>query len=57
MSRRLPSLSLAAALLLAVVGVFALGGDSRAANAGVTAVDSPACGPVLSGAGRRRRRR
>jgi branched-chain amino acid transport system substrate-binding protein len=50
-SRRLPTLSLAAALLLAVVGVFALGGHSRAASAGVTAVDSPACGPVLSGTG------
>jgi branched-chain amino acid transport system substrate-binding protein len=51
LSRRLPILSLAAALLLAVIGVLALGGDSRAANAGVTAVDSPACGPVLSGTG------
>ena len=48
-SSRLPILSLAAALLLAVVGVFALGGDSRAADAGVTAVDSSACGPVQYG--------
>jgi branched-chain amino acid transport system substrate-binding protein len=48
-SRRLPILSLAAALLLTVVGVFAVSGDSRAANAGVTAVDSSACGPVQYG--------
>jgi branched-chain amino acid transport system substrate-binding protein len=49
MSRRLPILSLAAALLLAAVGVFALGGDSRAASVSITAVDSPACGPLLYG--------
>ncbi len=49
MSLRLPTLSLAAALLLALVGVFALGGLGRAAGAGVTAVDSSACGPVQYG--------
>jgi branched-chain amino acid transport system substrate-binding protein len=48
-SRRLSILSLAATLLLAVVGVFAVSGDSRAADAGVTAVDSSACGPVQYG--------
>jgi branched-chain amino acid transport system substrate-binding protein len=48
-SRRLPILSLAAALLLGLAGVFALGGDSRAADAGVAAVDSSACGPVQYG--------
>ena len=51
MSRRLPILAVAAALALALVGVFALGGDSRAAEVGVTAVDSPACGPVQYGGG------
>jgi branched-chain amino acid transport system substrate-binding protein len=49
MSRPLPILSLAAALLLAVIGVFAVSGDSRAAEAGITAVDSSACGPVQYG--------
>lgn len=48
MSRPLPILSLAAALL-AIVGVFAVSGDSRAAEAGVTPVDSSACGPVQFG--------
>jgi branched-chain amino acid transport system substrate-binding protein len=48
-SRRLPILSLAAALLLAVIGVFALGDEGRAADAAITAVDSPACGPVQYG--------
>jgi len=47
-SRRLPILSLAAALLLGLAGVFALSADSRAADAGV-AVDSSACGPVQYG--------
>jgi branched-chain amino acid transport system substrate-binding protein len=46
---RLSILSLAATLLLGVVGVLALGGDSRAAEPGVTAVDSSACGPVQYG--------
>jgi len=50
-SRRLPTLALAAALLLAIVGVFALGGEGRAATSGVTAVDSSACGPVQYGGG------
>jgi branched-chain amino acid transport system substrate-binding protein len=51
-SRPLPILSLAAALLLGAVGVFfALSADSRAAQPGVTPVESPACGPVLSGGG------
>jgi branched-chain amino acid transport system substrate-binding protein len=48
-SLRLPTLSLAAALVLAVVGVFALGGHSRAADTAVTPVDSSACGPVQYG--------
>jgi branched-chain amino acid transport system substrate-binding protein len=48
-SRRLPILALAATLLLAVAGALTLSGDSRAANAGVTAVDSSACGPVQYG--------
>jgi branched-chain amino acid transport system substrate-binding protein len=48
-SRRLPILSLTAALLLAVAGVFAISGDSRAADADVTPVDSAACGPVQYG--------
>jgi branched-chain amino acid transport system substrate-binding protein len=47
--RRLPTLSLAAALLLAVVGVLALSGDSRAANPALTPVASSACGPVQFG--------
>ncbi len=49
MSRRLPILSLAATLLLGLAGVFALGASSRAADAGIVAVDSPACGPVQYG--------
>ena len=49
MSRRLPILGLTAALLLALVGAFAVSGDSRAADGGVTAVDSSACGPVQYG--------
>jgi branched-chain amino acid transport system substrate-binding protein len=48
-SRRLSILSLAATLLLAIVGVVALGGDSRAADAAIAAVDSSACGPVQYG--------
>ncbi len=48
MSRRLSILSLAAALLLGLV-TFGASADSRAAVAGVTAVDSPACGPVQYG--------
>ena len=48
-SRRLPILSLAAALLLAVAGVFALGDEGRAADAAITPVDSSACGPVQYG--------
>jgi branched-chain amino acid transport system substrate-binding protein len=47
-SRRLPILSLAAALLLGL-GAFAVSGDSRAADAGVPPVESPACGPVQYG--------
>jgi branched-chain amino acid transport system substrate-binding protein len=47
-SRRLPILSFAAGLL-AVVGVFAVSANSRAAEAGVTAVDSAACAPVQYG--------
>jgi branched-chain amino acid transport system substrate-binding protein len=47
--RRLPILSLAAALLLGIVGVFAVSGNSRAADAGVTAVGSSACGPIQYG--------
>lgn len=47
-SRRLPILSLAAALLLGF-GAFAISGDSRAADPGVTAVESSACGAVQYG--------
>jgi branched-chain amino acid transport system substrate-binding protein len=47
-SRRLPSLG-TAALLLAALVLFALGGHSRAASAGVTAVQSPACGTLQYG--------
>jgi branched-chain amino acid transport system substrate-binding protein len=50
-SRRLPIVSLAVALLLAALAAFALSSNSRAAQTSVTAVDSPACGPVLSGSG------
>jgi branched-chain amino acid transport system substrate-binding protein len=48
-SRRLPIFSFAAALLLGLVGVFALGGEGRAAGAGIAPVDSTACGPVQYG--------
>jgi branched-chain amino acid transport system substrate-binding protein len=48
-SRRLPILGLVAALLLGLVAVFALSSDSRAADAGIVAVDSSACGPVQYG--------
>ena len=48
MSLRLPNLAVAA-LLLAAAAIFALGGHSRAASPGVTAVASPACGPVEYG--------
>ena len=48
MSLRLPNLAVAA-LLLAASAIFALGGHSRAASPGVTAVASPACGPVEYG--------
>jgi branched-chain amino acid transport system substrate-binding protein len=48
-SRRLPILSLAAALLLGLVGVLLISADSRAADAGIVAVDSSACGPVQYG--------
>jgi branched-chain amino acid transport system substrate-binding protein len=47
-SRRLPILSLAAALLLGL-GVFAVSDDSRAADPAPVAVDTPACGPVQYG--------
>jgi len=47
-SLRLPNLAVAA-LLLAASAIFALGGHSRAASPGVTAVASPACGPVEYG--------
>ena len=57
MSRRLPILSLAAALLLAVVGVFALGDEGRAADTAVTAVDSSGLRPVQYGGAWDRRRR
>lgn len=46
MPRRLPIFSLAAALLLGFVAVFALSASSRAADGAVVAVDSSACGPV-----------
>jgi branched-chain amino acid transport system substrate-binding protein len=45
---RLPSLA-TAALLLAGLAVFALGGHSHAASPGITAVASPACGAVEYG--------
>ena len=45
---RLPILSLSALALLGLFA-FALGTQSRAADAGVTAVDSTACGPVQYG--------
>ena len=48
---RLSIFSLVAALLLAVVAVFALSSNSRAADAGIAAVDSSACGPVQYGGG------
>ena len=48
MSLRIPVIGLSAALLLACVLLIA-GGESRAAVSGVTPVDSPACGPLLSG--------
>lgn len=48
MSLRLPSLA-TAALLLAGLAVFALGGHSRAASTSATAVASPACGPIQYG--------
>ena len=48
MSLRLPSFA-TAALLLAGLAVFALGGHSRAASAGVTAVESTACGALQYG--------
>jgi branched-chain amino acid transport system substrate-binding protein len=47
-SRRLPILSLAAALLLGLA-VFGVGVDSRAADVGIAAVDSSACGAVQYG--------
>jgi branched-chain amino acid transport system substrate-binding protein len=47
-SLRLPSLA-TAALLLAGLAVFALGGHRRAAAPGVTAVASPACGEIQYG--------
>jgi branched-chain amino acid transport system substrate-binding protein len=47
-SLRLPSLA-TAAVLLAGLAVFALGGHSRAASPAVTAVASPACGPIQYG--------
>jgi branched-chain amino acid transport system substrate-binding protein len=50
-SRRLPILSLAAVLLLGFLAVFALSASSRAAQPGLTGVETPACGPVLSGSG------
>ncbi|HET7455664.1 MAG TPA: branched-chain amino acid ABC transporter substrate-binding protein [Solirubrobacterales bacterium] len=48
MSLRLPNLAVAA-LLLAAAAIFALGGHSRAASAGATAVASPACGQIQYG--------
>jgi branched-chain amino acid transport system substrate-binding protein len=47
-SARIRAIGLSAALLLGCV-LLAAGGESRAAVAGVTAVDSPACGPIVSG--------
>lgn len=47
-SRRLPIFSLAAALLLGL-GVLGLSSLSQAADPGVAAVESPACGPVQYG--------
>jgi branched-chain amino acid transport system substrate-binding protein len=47
-SLRLPSLCIAS-LLLAGLAVLALGGHSRAASAGVTAVESTACGALQYG--------
>jgi branched-chain amino acid transport system substrate-binding protein len=44
-SLRLPNLAVAA-LLLAAGAILALGGHSRAASTGVTAVASPACGQI-----------
>jgi len=47
-SRRLPILSLAVALLVGLT-VLAAGDDSRAAIAGIVPVDTPACGPAEYG--------
>jgi branched-chain amino acid transport system substrate-binding protein len=47
-SRRLPTLALPALLLLGLA-VFVLSAQSRAADPAVKAVDSPACGPIVSG--------
>jgi branched-chain amino acid transport system substrate-binding protein len=48
LSLRIPAFCLSALLLLGCV-LLAAGGKSRAAVAGVSAVDSPACGPVQYG--------
>lgn len=49
MSSRLPTLSSLAALLLIGLGIFTLGAQGRATGAGVTPIDSSACGALQYG--------